>query len=311
MQVVLTGSRGFIGSQVAALLEVGGTRPVRVSAQAPTGAVGPTIHCCDPADYRTLLPTAVVGQPFVLVHLAWASGRPRDFAAHVRQLDWLARLCDGWVGHGLSGIVVAGSAEEYGMRGGRLKEDDASQGRLSPYGWAKKATRELLANVAAGGLPVVWLRPFLVYGEGQTGDGMVVPYAIRQALAGLPANFTDGRQRRDFIHVTDVARAFVGAVEGVRNGQLSGWHCCNLGTGQGTAVRTVLERIGTSLGAGNRFRFGVIPRRPTEPEEQVADNREAARILGWQASIGVDEGLERLLQSVRDDRARRPLAWSA
>jgi nucleoside-diphosphate-sugar epimerase len=306
MRVVVTGSRGFIGRRLVEALWSKGVRPVRVSANPKTPATGsgPPVHFYDLAEPRTYLPAGVAGEPFLLVHLAWDTGRSPLYAEQARQLDRLARWLDGWLGRGLAGVVMPGTADEYGARSGRLAEDDTPVGRLSGYGWGKAAARGLLANVSAGGVPVVWLRPFLVYGPGQEGN-MVVPYAVRQALAGAPADFSDGLQRRDFLAVEDVVTGFVAAVRGVCDGGLTGWHCLNLGTGRGTPVRAVLQRIAAGLGAEGRFRFGALPRRPGESDELVADPRRAANVLGWRATMDWEEGVERLVAAARDEGAWR------
>jgi nucleoside-diphosphate-sugar epimerase len=155
-------------------------------------------------------------------------------------------VLDHWTDRGLAAVVAAGSAEEFGERGGVIAEDDPPAGRLSAYGWGKAAARTLLQSWAEGtGRPTLWLRPFVVYGPWQGGN-MAVPYAIRQALDGLPAEFSDGVQRRDFVHVDDVAEAFRAALRVLS----PGFTAVNVGTGKGTALRAVLELIGELTGAG-------------------------------------------------------------
>lgn len=276
--VVVTGSRGFIGRHVVRLL-------------ARDGDVIGAARSDDPAE---LLPAEYHDRPFTLVHLAWDTTRSPRYGSHSECVGWLARLLDHWTGRGLRAVVAAGTAEEYGQRPGVLNEDDPPVGRLTAYGWGKAAARTLLQSWADGDRSAVWLRPFVVYGPGQGGN-MAVPYAVRQALAGLPAELSDGAQRRDFVHVEDVAEAFRAAVRG----RPAGFTTVNVGTGEGTPVRSVLERVGELLGATGRFRFGAIPRRAGEPLLQVASTDRAAAVLGWRAKVHWADGVRDLLESVR------------
>jgi nucleoside-diphosphate-sugar epimerase len=214
---------------------------------------------------------------------------------------WLARWCDHWTARGLKAVVMPGTAEEYGQRSGILHETDPPQGRVSAYGWAKSAARTLLKAWAANGATAWWLRLFLVYGPGQDGN-MVVPYAARQFLRGERADFSDGLQQRDFVYIDDATAALEAAVRSPR----AGFHVVNVGTGQPVSVRAVLQRLGELLGAGERFRFGAIPRRPGEPPLQAAAAGRAARLLHWRARVDWREGIARVANSLRKTQA-----WAA
>jgi nucleoside-diphosphate-sugar epimerase len=208
-------------------------------------------------------------------------------------------LLEFWTGRGLRRVVVAGSAEEYGSRNGRLQESDEPMGPLSPYGWGKHAACSMTqAWSERDRIPVLWLRPFVVYGPGQQGN-MLIPYALRQALRGLPANFTDGRQRRDFVHVDDVAEAFLVACRCAT----PGFTAVNVGSGQGIAVVDVIEHLGSWFTPPPKFRLGSVPRRPAEPDEQVAVIDRAQELLGWRPAVAWQDGLRELVQAERD-------AWS-
>jgi nucleoside-diphosphate-sugar epimerase len=131
---------------------------------------------------------------------------------------------------------------------------------------------------------------------------MVIPYALRQAMSGAEAEFSDGLQVRDFVYVDDVADAFCVACSTPG----AGFRELNIGTGQGVRIRDVVETIAASLGARQRFRFGVRQRRMNEPDDRIAAVGRAREELGWSARTSWREGIDRVI-----DSARRGYAWTA
>lgn len=290
MTMVVTGSGGFLGRRVVAALAGEGHRVVAVDRVPHTGpgVSGVTYHQADLADPSSLFPSSTLNHgPFVLVHLAWDMRRHLGYAIQAEQVRQCAALLDHWTGRGLERVVAMGSAEEYGDAEGLIREDTQPPSALSPYGWAKRAAHDLVrAWGQRNRIPVVWLRPFIIYGPGQKGD-MMIPYAVECARAGKTAQFSDGRQQRDLVFVDDVARAIVSAVRA----DTSGHQVCNLGGGEPVVVAEVLKAIADHFQAGERFQLGARSRRPGEPEVQVADIQQAREVLGWRPSVPWREGI--------------------
>ncbi len=301
LDVVVTGSRGFIGRAVVSQLSRAGWRVLAAGRRADPGPLPPSVsyHRYREEDPASLLPADRTGQPFALVHLSWDTSRSPHFGAHARYVWQFAELLDYWATRGLSYVVGMGSAEEFGARAGTLAADDPPLGPLSPYGWGKRAAQQLLAHWSGRtGTASLWLRPFVVYGPGQTGE-MLIPYAVRRALERQRAQFSDGLQERDFLYVDDLAGAVCLALER----RPGGHHALNLGTGRPVAVREVLARLAEQLNAESLFQLGAIPRRPQEPHLQVADTSAAQTVLGWSATTSWTEGIDRLAATSRGQRA--------
>jgi nucleoside-diphosphate-sugar epimerase len=298
MQFVITGSRGFIGRAVCRRFTEHGIKVIGIirPGQFPGHEDGIRFHQADLSNPATLLPDDCLNDEFILIHLAWDVRRRRAFVSQAQDVALLAGLLDYWGPRNLRGLVSAGSAEEYATRGGYLREDDPPIGEFSPYGWGKRAAHDLARTWwKESGISVSWIRPFTVYGPGQMGD-MLIPYAVRRALSGQSAYFTDGTQQRDFVHVDDVAAAFHAAAIL----QLEGFHVVNIGTGEPVAIRDVLGRLARHFGAEDRFRFGALRRRPAEPDLQAAETEVAARLLDWRARVPLEEGLLNLIQSMKE-----------
>ena len=282
--IVVTGAAGFIGRRVVARLAQTETDLTVLDRVADPG--------CWPkgVEYRQLdldREMPVFKGKWFLVHLAWSLDRA-NVVAQQESLQTFARLLGQ---DGLAGVVGLGSAEEYGEREGRLREDMAPGAKLSAYGQAKHAAGKALEAWARGaGRKAVWLRPFVVYGPGQGGN-MAIPYAVRCARERTPSDFSEGLQFRDFVHVDDVADGIASAAL-VLPVLKPNFAVCNLGRGEPVRLRDVLERIAEKTGAQELFRFGARPMRSGEPQEQYADVGSAADLFGWRANIPWEQGID-------------------
>jgi nucleoside-diphosphate-sugar epimerase len=295
VRVVVTGSRGFMGKHLVRRLAEEGAEIRRLTWDLDSGSAyeGIPLGVWDGEDPAAKIPSHWKGEPFTLIDLAWDTARPPQYGPHAGQVARLSSLLDGWTPLGLSMVIGVGTAEEYGNRAGILGEEDGQLGTLSAYGWGKAAARELLRNWSLqSGRAALWLRPFVVYGAEQKGN-MLLPYAIRQALSGQQARFSDGQQERDFIHVSDVVEAIVRALESPP----TGFEVVNIGTGVGVKVRDVLLYLEELLGT-NSFRIGDLGRRPGEPAIQVANTAKASRLWNWSARTSWRDGLRQLVEGL-------------
>jgi nucleoside-diphosphate-sugar epimerase len=300
MRVVVTGCQGFIGRHLIARLREQDVDILGIGAR-PAPEIGPEwsrYQWWGQNSPTIQLPSEWEDQPFILVDLAWDMARPPTYQPHAEHILRCGNILDQLTPRGLRGVIGIGSAEEYGQRSGILRDDDPPLGEVSAYGWGKCAARSLMhAWSAATGNTALWLRPFVVYGPGQSGN-MVIPYAVRQLLAGHEALFSDGEQRRDFVYLDDVVEALYRACQVVVRWP-AGFQAINVATGCPTRVRDLLEYLARICNAQARFRFGVIARRRGEPAVQVADPTRAFETLRWRAQVDWREGMERIAHSIR------------
>ncbi|MGB3555887.1 MAG: UDP-glucose 4-epimerase GalE [Jannaschia sp.] len=200
---------------------------------------------------------------------------------------------------GTKRIVLSSTAAVYGngVEGAAMSEDLPRQ-PINPYGESKAMVETVLeACVAAHGLQAMALRYFNASGadaDGRTGERHdpethLIPLVIQAAMglrSGITVNGTDydtpdGTCIRDYIHVTDLARGHVAALEYLLKRDAPGFTAVNLGTGEGRSVREVIAAVAKVSGV--TFPVVEAARRAGDPATLVADPSAARARLGWRA----------------------------
>jgi nucleoside-diphosphate-sugar epimerase len=230
------------------------------------------------------------------LHLAWVTA-PDRYRHATENLDWLESslaLVEAFAKQGGRRFVGAGTCAEYADAAGPCAEDATPIRPASLYGQCKAAfwmATEAYAQRYT--FSAAWGRVFLPYGPGDE-PRRLVPSLLASLAAGTPIEVTDGSQVRDFVYATDVADLFVRLLT-----TLDAEGAYNVGTGRGTTVREVIERVADHFNARELVHFGARPARNDEPRSLVADMTKVERVLGWRALTPIVSGLERLLPKKR------------
>jgi nucleoside-diphosphate-sugar epimerase len=182
--------------------------------------------------------------------------------------------------------VVAGSGLEYDWAYGYCSEARTPCAPHTLYGAAKHALHGVLeAYAREAAFSLGWARVFFLYGPHEHPERLVAS-VIRSLLRGETARVSHGRQVRDYLHVSDVARGFTMLLESPLEGAV------NIASGEPVTLRTIVERIGQLLGRPDLLQFGAIPAAPTDAPLVVADVARAGRDLGWAPRHTLDTGLQ-------------------
>jgi UDP-arabinose 4-epimerase len=215
---------------------------------------------------------------------------------------------------GIRDIIFSSTCASYGIPIHLPIDEAHPQLPINPYGWSKMIVERMLEDYwNAYGFNTVALRYFNAAGgdpDGDVGERLgpeprAIPRAIAAALNdeeftvnGVEFDTRDGSAVRDYVHVTDLARAHVLAAKMLR--QRGGTHVFNLGTGVGTTVLEVVEAVRRASGARLQVRIG--PARRGDPPVLVAAADKAKRELGWAPELSIDQIVETAVAWQRSDR---------
>jgi UDP-glucose 4-epimerase len=326
VKVLITGGAGYIGSTVASACADAGHQPI-VLDDLSTGRVEFAdrfpFYRADVAD-REVLERIYDDHPDLaaVVHCAAKIVVPDSVADPLGYyennvgktlglLSSLARL-------GVDRVVFSSSASVYASTPDQAVTEESPTAPQSPYARTKLMMEQVLADAAATGrFRVIALRYFNPVGADpvlRTGQQLAHPSHVMGKLieahcSGEPFTITgtdwptrDGTAIRDFIHVWDLARAHVAAIE--RFDQVTGhepFQTINLGTGRGTTVGELV--VAFSEGSGAYIDVLEGDPRPGDVRGAYAVADRARQVLGWQAELTPADGVRDSLRWL----ARRPL----
>jgi nucleoside-diphosphate-sugar epimerase len=292
IRVAVTGGSGFVGRYAIRHLIARGCEVHCLSRRPPSELHKEITHhdidllCADVAPLLTTI------APTHLLHLAWYAS-PGRFWTSLENLDWVAatiRLVRAFATTGGQRIVGAGTCAEYDWHQvpyehhlPRLDERRSPSNPATLYGKAKNAARVLLEAAAAEmSLSFAWGRIFFVYGPGES-PGRLVPDVVSALLDGRPFECSEGLQRRDFMHVDDVGRAFSELLLSEVEGPV------NIATGTSASIREVVKLIAEVADLPSAVRFGAP--RPSEPDFLIAATDRLTKELRFSPRFGLREGL--------------------
>jgi UDP-glucose 4-epimerase len=315
-RVLITGANGYIGTVILGLLKDAdcGVRglvpPELVSLEASLQAIGPSSLEIAGADIRTVEDYIPFVEGFDLViHLAAqtshyeANERPReDFALNVAPVLRLLEACR--TQKRPPRVVFASSATVVGLPQALPVTEDAFCRPITMYDIHKLCAEEYLRFFAREhGVPSCSLRLANVYGESPTATKTsrgVVNQMARRALAGEDLTvFGSGAWLRDYVHLSDVAEAFL-AAGSLPESELGG-RSFNVCTGTGTAFRDVLAmlRDAAEKMSGRRSNIVHVDKvlSPIDERSYVGSHDALTRACGWTPQIDLATGLGRLLDA--------------
>ncbi len=303
---LVTGGAGTIGSTVVDQLLDAGVGEVRVLDNLVRGRRANIADALsDPRTRlvegdirdRDLVHDLTLGSDLVFhlaaIRITQCAEEPR--LANEVLIDGTFNVVEAAAEHHVGKIIASSSASVYG-----LAEEFPTTERHHPwnndtfYGWAKVMNEGMLKSFRAmQGLDYVALRYFNVYGPRMDIHGVYTEVLIRwmqRIAAGLPPLiFGDGAQTMDFVYTTDIAHAnILAAASEVTEGVY------NIASEQETSLRGLAEALLRTMGSDEHIEFGP-ERQVNGVTRRLASTEAARRDLGWTATVGLEDGLSRLV----------------
>ncbi len=229
--------------------------------------------------------------PTHLLHLAW-NATPCKFWTAQDNLDWLKvsiDLLEAFVRHGGKRVVMSGTCAEYDWTSTNFSEANAACIPATLYGACKLALFQVLKAFSAQmGLSYAWGRIFYLYGPHEYPQRFV-PNVIKGLLNKEAIPCSHGQQIRDFLHVEDVANAFATLLDSGVQGAV------NIGSGQGIALKQVIEKMVAILGGDELIQFGKLQTPPNDPASLIANTTRLQQELQWTPRISLETGLNQTI----------------
>lgn len=319
MSVMVVGGAGYIGAHVVRLLQERGEQVVVVDDLSTGRAdrIGPAIlvemDVADSANLPILTEAMRTHHVSALIHFAARKqvgesvARPAWYYA--QNIGGMANVLQAMENAGVRQIIFSSSAATYGMPPVEVVPEDIEKHPINPYGETKLIGEWMLADCEkAWGLQWAALRYFNVAGSGwdDLGDPAIlnlIPMVFEKLDAGqAPLIFgddyptPDGTCIRDYIHVLDLARAHLAALDYLASSSQTGEspqvgdtsrRVFNVGTGRGYSVREVVDMVREVT--GRDFEPEVRERRAGDPPQLISDAQRIGQVLGWEGQADLRE----------------------
>ncbi len=301
MRILVAGGAGYIGSNMTAMLKESGHEPIVFDnlSKGHRGAVAEaTFIDGDLCDFDLLVQTLKQYKIEAVMHFAAlievAESVQEPLVYYRNNVCNTQNLLSAMESAGVDKFVFSSSAAVYGMPAEIPITEDCPKQPINPYGQTKLAVERMCHYQSkAGRLRYASLRYFNAAGAGADGkigedhrpESHLIPLIIQAALGkrdsvsiyGTDYDTPDGTCIRDYIHIEDLCRAHLLALEklGTETEMIY-----NLGNSKGYSVRQVIDTV--EKVSGKNFEAGEAPRRAGDPAVLTADATKAKKELGWE-----------------------------
>lgn len=287
-RVLVTGATGFIGRHSLDTLLQRGFEVHAVTSGEPRSrrldCHWHSVNLLDASQVKSLLQQA---QPTHLLHFAWYAVPGKYWTAE-ENFQWVQaslELLQQFRNQGGQRVVMAGTCAEYDWSYGYCSEALTPTKPSLVYGVCKQALQAMLTVYAEQtGLSSAWGRIFFLYGSYESPSRLVAS-VIRSLLANQPALCSHGNQIRDFLHVQDVADAFVALLESEVKGTV------NIASGVPITLKALIYKIAVMLKHSDLIQLGAIAAAEKEVPFLVANTERLLHEVRWTPKYSLDEGL--------------------
>ncbi|WP_294718713.1 UDP-glucose 4-epimerase GalE [Prevotella sp.] len=326
--ILVTGGTGFIGSHTTVELIQNGYNVVIVDNLSNSNAsvvdgiekitgVRPEfekVDCCDYAAMENVFEKhkGISGIIHFAASKAVGESVQKPLLYYRNNINSLINLLELMPKYGVKGIIFSSSCTVYGQPSAEnlpVTEEAPMQKALSPYGNTKQVNEEIIQDYIHSGAPIksiilryfnpIGSHPSALIGELPNGVPMnLIPFVTQTAIGirkelkifGNDYNTPDGTCIRDYIDIMDLAKAHVKAMERILNENgTDPVEVFNIGTGKGLSTLQIVE--GFEKATGVKLNWHYAPRREGDIEKVWANPHKANTVLGWKASVDIEDTL--------------------
>ncbi|WP_170430839.1 NAD-dependent epimerase/dehydratase family protein [Ruegeria arenilitoris] len=287
--VMVTGAGGFIGQAAVRDLARHGHRVIATYRSDPPPKIYGDVHWVrvDMTNASDVGAIIHLHRPSYLLSLAWYMGPGNQQS--LENFRWVQHSIDllfAFADAGGKRVTFCGSCMEYDWSEAvKLREDSTPLTPSTEYGAAKAALFTAFGPMCnALGLSGAWARPFFLYGPGENPQRLAAD-VIRSLLQRREALCTHGQQKRDFLHVDDVATAMGALLFSDLRGPV------NIGSGTAIPLAELIHEIGRQTKAEDLIRLGARETRPGDPPLVEADITRLQEQLGWAPRFNLKTGV--------------------
>ncbi len=231
-------------------------------------------------------------KPSHLLHFAWYAV-PGKYWTSLENFRWVQVSIDillDFIENNGKRAVLAGTCAEYDWRYGYCSEGITPTKPQTLYGTCKNSLQEMLHQLSnQTNISSAWGRIFFPYGPYEA-NVRLIPSVITSLLQDKPARCTHGNQVRDFIHVNDVASAFVSLLDSEVKGPV------NIASGQAITLKSIIYSIADLLNKKHLVELGVLPTPETDAPFIAANIHRLSEEVGWNPSITLETGLKSTIE---------------
>lgn len=324
MNILVTGGAGFIGSHTVVELINAGHKPIIIdnfnnSEKDVIGRLEKITKqkiTCYEADYqdqkllnKIFKDEQIDGVIHFAAYKAVGESVSEPLKYYRNNIAGLITLLEAMDDSGVSDLVFSSSCTVYGDPDVvPVTEDSPVKPANSPYGATKQMGETIIRDAVAASknlraLALRYFNPIGAHPSSLIGElpigvpNCLVPY-ITQTAAGIRKELTvngddydtpDGTCIRDYIHVVDLAKAHVKALDYLEKQKASFYDFMNFGTGKGSSVLEVIEAFEEV--SGQKLPYKIGPRRPGDAVTVFASTDKSNKVLGWKAELTLKEAL--------------------
>lgn len=295
MKILLTGASGFVGRHVLQELQKNRRYEVHAlsrSAQKDHGNI--CWHVCDLFADQQVTSVLKSVKPEKMIHLAWET-EPGQYWTSEKNKDWFEASCfllKNFVENGGKRFVGAGTCAEYLWSNDVLDEKETPLKPESLYGVAKRDFFCHLKNFSSeNNLSYAWGRLFFCYGPGERQERLI-PSMVKTFFRKQIFDCRTPNVERDFLHVSDIARAFCFVLDSDLTGAF------NICSNQNMKIKEIVRQCAAYCEAQNLVK---IKNDSIDKMDRVVGNNQVLKRIGWTPKVSLEDGLKEYIEKLKHE----------